>query len=78
MAAASRVASVRAQLGYIIPMGDVQGYVNVKTYKELESEHRPEGWNVWLTLALTPAQQTSNASMTPTTRQPQHQLFQAH
>ena len=41
---------------------------NVKGYKEFESEHRPEGWNVWLTFALTPAQQTSTASMTPTTR----------
>ena len=64
----SRVASVGAQLGYIIPMGDLQGYINVKGYKEFESEHRPEGWNVWLTFALTPAQQTSTASMTPTTR----------
>ena len=64
----SQVVGVGPQLGYIIPMGDLQGYINVKGYKEFESEHRPEGWNVWLTFALTPAQQTSTASMTPTTR----------
>lgn len=64
----SRVASVGAQLGYIIPMGDVQGYINVKAYKEFESEHRPEGWNVWLTIALTPAPPSSTASTVPTTR----------
>ena len=51
----SRVASIGAQIGYIIPMGPLQGYVNFKGYKEFESEHRPEGWNVWLTFVLSPA-----------------------
>ena len=50
MVGATRVnwaGGVGAQLGYIIPMGDLQGYFNVKAYKEFEI--RPEGWNVWLT-----------------------------
>jgi hypothetical protein len=64
----SRVASVGAQLGYIVPMGDVQGYINVKAYKEFESEHRPEGWNVWLTLNLSPAQQAPTATTSPARR----------
>ncbi|RAI44682.1 phenol degradation protein meta [Rhodoplanes roseus] len=51
----SRVMSVGAQVGYIVPMGEVQGYLNLKAYKEFESENRPEGWNVWLTLMLSPA-----------------------
>ncbi|MFD2181681.1 SphA family protein [Rhodoplanes azumiensis] len=51
----SRVMSVGAQVGTIVPMGEIQGYLNLKAYKEFESENRPEGWNVWLTLALTPA-----------------------
>ena len=63
-----RVASVGAQLGYIIPMGDLQGYINIKGYKEFESEHRPEGWNVWLTFVLSPAPPTSTASTMPTRR----------
>lgn len=64
----SRVASVGAQLGYIIPMGELQGYFNVKAYKEFESEHRPEGWNVWLTFNLSPAQQTASTTTSPARR----------
>jgi hypothetical protein len=51
----SRVASAGAQLGYTIPMGNLEGYVNVKAYKEFAAANRPEGWNVWLTYALSPA-----------------------
>ena len=63
----SRVASVGAQLGYIIPMGAVQGYVNLKGYKEFDAANRPEGWNVWLTFVLSPAPPTSTASPAPMT-----------
>lgn len=51
----SQVTSVGAQLGYIVPMGSVQAYFNLKGYREFESDHRPEGWNVWLTVNLSPA-----------------------
>ncbi len=61
----SRVTSVGAQLGYIVPMGAVQAYFNLKAYKEFESEHRPEGWNVWLTLNLSPAASTPPPATTP-------------
>jgi hypothetical protein len=36
-------------------MNDRQGYVNLKGYGEFGAENRPEGWNVWLTFAITPA-----------------------
>jgi antibiotic biosynthesis monooxygenase (ABM) superfamily enzyme len=32
----------------------VDGYVNVKACKEFAAEHRPEGWNAWLTFAISP------------------------
>ena len=51
----SQVFGVGPQIGYMIPLGDLQGYVNLKGYKEFESEHRPEGWNVWLTFNISPA-----------------------
>jgi hypothetical protein len=51
----SQVFGVGPQIGYIIPLGELQGYVNLKGYKEFEAEHRPEGWNVWLTFVLSPA-----------------------
>jgi hypothetical protein len=52
----SRVFGIGPQLGYVFPIGTThQGYLNVKGYKEFEAENRPEGWNVWLTLAISPA-----------------------
>jgi hypothetical protein len=52
----SRVAGIGPQIGYIIPLSsDYQGYINLKGYKEFAAEHRPDGWNVWLTFAISPA-----------------------
>jgi hypothetical protein len=52
----SRVAGIGPQIGYIFPVTEhYQGYLNLKGYKEFAAEHRPEGWNVWLTLAFSPA-----------------------
>jgi hypothetical protein len=54
----SRVLGVGPQIGHIFKVSDdYQGYLNVKGYKEFDSEHRPEGWNVWVTLALSPAEE---------------------
>ena len=36
----------------------LSGYLNLKGYKEFEAEHRPDGWNVWLTFAVSPAPPT--------------------
>jgi hypothetical protein len=33
----------------------MQGYLNFKGYKEFDAENRPEGWNFWLTLVISPA-----------------------
>jgi len=52
----SRVFAVGPQLGYVFPAADgVQGFLGAKGYYEFEAENRPEGWNIWLTLAFTPA-----------------------
>lgn len=51
----SRVFGIGPQLGYKFDAGDkTAGYVNVKGYYEFGAENRPEGWNVWLTLAFSP------------------------
>ena len=50
----SRIIGVGPQIGYLFPAGDLQGYANVKAYWEFASENRPEGWNLWVTLAFSP------------------------
>jgi hypothetical protein len=51
----SQVASIGPQIGYIFPVAGMQGYLNFKAYKEFAAERRPEGWNAWLTFAISPA-----------------------
>jgi hypothetical protein len=51
----SRILGAGPQIGYVIPFGDVQGYLNLKAYKEFAAQNRAEGWNMWLTFALSNA-----------------------
>ena len=52
----SRVAGIGPQFNYFFPVSDkIAGYMNVKAYREFAAENRPEGWNVWLTIAFSPA-----------------------
>ena len=51
----SRVAGVGPQLGILFPVGDMQGYLNLKGYKEFAAQNRPEGWNAWLSFVVSPA-----------------------
>jgi hypothetical protein len=43
----SRVLGVGPQIGYIFPVGDMQGYLNLKGYGEFDAANRPSGWNAW-------------------------------
>ena len=51
----SRILGIGPQIGFLFPVGDKQGYLNLKGYKEFAPEHRADGWNVWLTFAISPA-----------------------
>lgn len=57
----SRVASIGAQIGYTIPMGSLEADLNLRGYREFAAANRPEGWNIWLTFTLSPADSTSPA-----------------
>jgi len=50
----SRVIGVGPQIGYLFPVGDMQGYLNLKGYGEFAAENRPSGWNAWLTFSISP------------------------
>jgi hypothetical protein len=51
----SRVAAIGPQVGFVIPAGSVQAYLNVKAYFEFDAQNRPSGWNGWVTLNFTPS-----------------------
>lgn len=52
----SRVFGIGPQVGYKFEASDTtDGYVNLKGYYEFGAKNRAEGWNVWLTLAFSPA-----------------------
>ena len=54
----SRVVGIGPQVGFIFPVGDMQGYLGVKGYWEFAAQNRPDGWNTWLTFAISPAAAT--------------------
>ena len=64
----SQVMGVGPQIGFLFPVGGMQGYLNFKGYKEFEAEQRPEGWSVWVTFAISPMAQHVSASPRPMIR----------
>src|SRR5882762_8683946 len=62
----SRVIGLGPQIGYLFPVGDMQGYLNLKGYGEFDAANRPAGWNTWLTFSISPMAPTS--TVTPTRR----------
>ena len=51
----SRVIGIGPQIGYIFPIGKMQGYLNLKGYGEFDAANRPSGWNTWLTFEISEA-----------------------
>jgi hypothetical protein len=62
----SRVVGVGPQLGYIIPLGTMQAYINIKGYGEFDAQNRPHGWNTWLTVQLAPTAPDTAPPAAPT------------
>ena len=58
----SRVVGIGPQVGFIFPVGDMQGFLGVKGYWEFAAQNRPDGWNTWLTFAISPAAPTPTAT----------------
>jgi hypothetical protein len=50
----SQVFGVGPQVTYNFPVNDWQGSLNLRAYKEFWAQNRPDGYNVWLTLAVSP------------------------
>ena len=63
----SRVIGIGPQIAFLFPVGQMQGYLNVKGYEEFDAQNRPEGWNAWVVLSISPAAPAPSA---PPTRRP--------
>jgi hypothetical protein len=50
----SQVVGIGPQIGFLFPVGDMQGYLNFKAYGEFAALNRPSGWNTWLTFSISP------------------------
>jgi hypothetical protein len=61
----SRVVGVGPQVGYLFPVGNMQGYLNLKGYGEFDNNARPDGFNLWLTFSLSPEAPTPQSSSPP-------------
>lgn len=51
----SRVLGVGPQIGYLFPVGGVQGFLGLRAYGEFDATNRASGWNTWLTFSISPA-----------------------
>jgi hypothetical protein len=60
----SRVVGLGPQIGYLFPVGDMQGYLNLKGYGEFDAANRPSGWNTWLTFSISPMAPASTVAPT--------------
>jgi len=49
-----RAVGLGPQVGFLFPVGDLQGYLNVKGYADLETENRAKGWSTWVSFVLSP------------------------
>jgi hypothetical protein len=58
----SQVAGIGPQIGYLFPIGQLQGYLGFKAYREFAADRRADGWNAWLTFAISPAAPTPPAA----------------
>ncbi|QQM03500.1 hypothetical protein I8G32_02041 [Rhodopseudomonas palustris] len=59
----SRVEAVGPQIGYLFPVGDMQGVLNLKGYWEFDAQNRAKGWNTWLTFAVSAPPPPAGASL---------------
>jgi hypothetical protein len=53
------------QFGYIFPVAGKQGFLGLKSYFEFDAKNRPDGWNTWLTFAISDAPPSGSVAPTP-------------
>jgi hypothetical protein len=44
----SRISAVGPEVGYLFPVGEMQGSLSLRGYWEFAAQNRSSGWNSWL------------------------------
>jgi hypothetical protein len=57
----SRVLGVGPQIGYLFPVGGMQGFLGLRGYGDFDVANRAPGWSTWLTFSISPAAPTAEA-----------------
>jgi hypothetical protein len=50
----SRTIGIGPQVGVNFPAGEMEGYLNLKAYRDFDTRDRVSGWTAWVTLDLSP------------------------
>ena len=66
----SRTAGIGPQFGYLVPAGNMQGYLNLKAYWDYDTENRAHGYTAWVTLAFSPKAPAAKAPPSVVTKAP--------
>ena len=66
----SRVIGLGPQVSFLFPVGQMQGLLNLKAYKEFDAQNRPEGWNAWVVFSISPAAPVPPAAAPMVTKAP--------
>src|SRR5215475_6320910 len=56
----SRISAVGPEVGYLFPVGAMQGSLNLRGYWEFAAQNRSSGWNTWLVFSIAPIPTTEN------------------
>jgi hypothetical protein len=58
----ARTLGLGPQIGYIFPVGGMQGFLGLRAYGDFDVANRAPGWSTWLTFAISP---TAPTTVTP-------------
>jgi len=59
----SRVAGIGPQVGFFFPVGDREGYLNLRAYYEFDAKNRLEGWTAFISFSVEAPEQKGSRAM---------------
>ena len=57
----SRISAVGPEVGYLFPVGEMQGSLSLRGYWEFAAQNRSSGWNTWLAFSIAPTEKAQRS-----------------